>query len=295
MADIGLYKVFYAVAKTGSLTNAAKMLFISQPAVSQAIKQLETQLGGRLFIRTPRGMKLTESIGETMYGYVEKAMDLIKAAENRFYQLKNLAIGTLHIAASDTIIKYLLLYKIRCFHDLYPQIKLQITNCTSMESLELLKTGSADIAFVNLPIHDDSVAVRECSEIHDCFVADYRQSALAESVQPLSFIKDYPLIMLSSNSNSRKSVTDFCSLHGVDLAPDIELGSLELLSDFAMSGMGIACVTREYVTEALENNKLFEIKTEPALPCRRIGLLTVKNIPLSYAVKEFVNLFPRLE
>lgn len=294
MADMGLYKIFYAVAKSGSLTKAAKELYISQPAVSQAIKQLESQLGGRLFIRTPKGMKLTESVGETMFSYIEKAMDLIKAAENRFYQLKNLAIGTLHIAASDTIIKYLLLYKIRRFHELYPQIKLQITNCTSMESLELLKTGSADIAFVNLPVNDEGIIVRECSEVHDCFVADYRLSSLSETVQPLSFINENTLIMLEKKSNSRKIVDDFCKQCGVEPAPDIELGSLELLSDFAMSGLGIACVTREYVTEELESGKLFEIRTEPALPPRRIGLLTVRNIPLSFAVKEFVNLFPAL-
>ena len=60
MVNLELYKVFYTVAKCGSLTKAAEELYISQPAVSQAIKQLETQLGGRLFNRTRKGMELTE-------------------------------------------------------------------------------------------------------------------------------------------------------------------------------------------------------------------------------------------
>ena len=78
MVNLELYRVFYAVAKCGSLTKAAEELFISQPAVSQAIKQLESQLGTTLFKRTHRGMELSEQGGKVIFDIVEKALAALK-------------------------------------------------------------------------------------------------------------------------------------------------------------------------------------------------------------------------
>ncbi|MCL2752227.1 MAG: LysR family transcriptional regulator [Firmicutes bacterium] len=295
MADLGLYKVFYAVAKSGSLTKASKELYISQPAVSQAVKQLESQLGGRLFVRTPKGMKLTEDAGETMFGYIEQAMELIKAAENNFYRMKKLAVGTIHIGASDTLIKHHLLKGIDRYHEIYPQIRLQITNCTSMESLAYLKAGSVDIAFVNLPVPDDGLNVRVCAEVTDSFMTGRELAHLAKTVQPLAALNDHNLIMLEQRSNSRRMISDFAKSKGIELKPDIELGSLDLLADFAEKGLGVACLPREYALDKLELGDLVEIRTTPALPPRKIGLLTVRSVPLSFALKEFIALFPSIE
>lgn len=89
---------FYTVAKCGSLTKAAEELYISQPAVSQAIKQLESQLGTTLFNRTHRGMELSVQGGKLIYGKVEEALSLLDGAENMLIELKTTATGTIRIA-----------------------------------------------------------------------------------------------------------------------------------------------------------------------------------------------------
>lgn len=289
--DLELYKVFYTVGKTGNLTKAAKELYITQPAVSQSIKQLESQLGGRLFVRTPKGMKLTEGEGEMMFGYVEKAIDLIRSAEKKFMQMKNLAIGTLHIGAGDSLIKYHILDKINLFHEKYPQIKIQLTNCTTMGALDLLKTGLIDVAFVNLPVEDSVLNIKEIGRVRDCFVTNSKHKSLTLESQSLHVLTDHTLMMLDKNSNSRRNVLNFLKENGVDVTPDIELGNLDLLKEFAINGLGIACVVKEYVQKEIDEGLLIEVKTTPELPSRGIGLATLKNVPTSFAVNEFISLF----
>ena len=149
--DLQLYKVFYTVARKKSITGAAEELFISQPAVSQAIKQLESLAGSQLFIRSPRGVLLTDE-GKLLFSYIEKAMELINVAEEKFEEIRDLEKGTLSIGASDTLCKHFLLPYLKEFHKLYPKINLQIANRTSKETLELLRYGKVDIGFVNLPV-----------------------------------------------------------------------------------------------------------------------------------------------
>ena len=117
MVNLELYRVFYTVAKCGSLTRAAEELYISQPAVSQSIKQLETQLGVSLFNRTRRGMELSAQGGKVIFAEVERALALLKEAENRLAQVQASATGTIRIGASDTIFEYFLADKIVDFHE----------------------------------------------------------------------------------------------------------------------------------------------------------------------------------
>ena len=109
MVNLELYKVFYAVAKCGSLTKAAEELYISQPAVSQAIKQLESQLGGALFNRTHRGVELSEAGGKQIFPIVEDALKLLAEAENKYAELKGSAAGVIRICASDTVSSHFLI------------------------------------------------------------------------------------------------------------------------------------------------------------------------------------------
>ena len=103
MVNLELYRVFYTVAKCGSLTKAAEELYISQPAVSQSIKQLESQLGISLFNRTHRGMELSAQGGKVIFHKIEQALSLFGEAETMISQINTSATGTIRIGASDTI------------------------------------------------------------------------------------------------------------------------------------------------------------------------------------------------
>lgn len=292
MVNLELYRVFYTVAKCGSLTRAADELFISQPAVSQAIKQLEGQLGTPLFNRTHRGMELSEQGGKQIFDIVACALAELDEAENKLKEINSTATGTIRISASDTIFSYVVLDKIAEYHEKYPAVKLNLINCITTETLDLLKNSKCDIAFLNLPVDDKDINLSGAiMPLHDTFVANKNFAALAEDVQPLKSMHDYPLLMLDQNTVTRKAIINFSHSIGVHLHPEVECGSLELMIRLAQNGVGIACVPREYVRRELNEKSLFEIKTEPALPARSIGFAFPKNQPISYATKEFFKLF----
>lgn len=291
MVNLDLYRVFYTVAKSGSLTKAAEELYISQPAVSRSIKQLETQLGVSLFTRTHRGMKLSAQGGKLIFGEVEKALNLLEGAENRLAEVKTSATGTLRIGASDTIFEYFLADKIVEFHERFPAVKIDLVADFSPNTIEKLKADECDVAFVNLPIQPDAdlKLFGNFMHLNDVFVTGEKFRALSEEKIKLSELKNYPLIMMEKNTVSRRAVDNFLHTLGVDLQPSIEVGSWELMKRLVISGMGVGVIPREYAKRALGDKTLFEVKTDVALPVRSIGMLLAKNAQISYALHCFIE------
>ena len=288
MANLELYKAFYTVAKCGSLTKAA---YISQPAVSQAIKQLETQLGGTLFNRTHKGMELSETGGKQIFPLVEQALKLFEQVESKYAELKDTATGVVRICASDTVATHFLLPYIKRYHEKYPDVNLILQNGTSGETIELLKNKKGDIGFVNLPIDDSDVnLLSSVMQLHDTFVASDRFAELETGVVELKRLQDYPLLMLELSTATRQAIVSFAHSQGIHLHPEIELASLELMAELAKSGIGIACIPREFVSHEINSGSLKEIITAPALPARAIGLCLPKGENLTFAVKEFLKM-----
>ena len=291
MANLELYKAFYTVAKCGSLTKAAEELYISQPAVSQAIKQLETQLGGTLFNRTHKGMELSETGGKQIFPLVEQALKLFEQVESKYAELKDTATGVVRICASDTVATHFLLPYIKRYHEKYQDVNLILQNGTSGETIELLKNKKGDIGFVNLPIDDSDVnLLSSVMQLHDTFVASDRFAELETGVVELKRLQDYPLLMLELSTATRQAIVSFAHSQGIHLHPEIELASLELMAELAKSGIGIACIPREFVSHEINSGSLKEIITAPALPARAIGLCLPKGENLTFAVKEFLKM-----
>ncbi len=279
------YRIFKEVAVHKNISEAAKSLFISQSAVSQAIKQLESQLNLALFRRTPKGVVLTTE-GQLLFEYAVSAIDLLEVAEKKLNAMKDLSYGDLKIGASDTISHYLLLSRLEKFSKLYPKIKLQIVNRTSLEAIALLKTGKIDLAFVNMPVSDSEVIVEEYMPVHDIFVGG---KEYADKKYSLSEIANLPLILLEKKSNSRRYVENFFNQSGIQISPEIELGSHALLLEFAKIKLGVSCVIREFSEQYLESGELVELSCLTPIPARQIGIASLKGVSLSAAAKKFVE------
>lgn len=287
--NMELYRVFLTVGKCRSLSQAARILKISQPAVSQAIRQLENRLGCRLFVRTTKGVDPTGE-GNILMGYIEQAVGLVDTAEAKLASLKDLTSGELKIGASDTLCDYYLLPHLKRFHALYPEIHLQVTNRTSNETLVLLKSGKVDISFVNLPISDPQVSIRPCMAVQDIFVAGEKYAALRGKQISWQTLSGLPLILLEPASNSRRHLDRVAAQHGVTLDPSIELGAHSLLVKFASIGLGVACVTKEFAGDLISQGNLFELELAPPLPQRGVGLATLQGLPPSFAAARFAEL-----
>jgi LysR family cyn operon transcriptional activator len=288
--NLELYRIVSAVARAGSMSKAARDLFISQPAVTQAVKQIEKELGGKLFIRSARGITLTRE-GELILTYVEQALELIKSGESRFTEMLNLERGQINIGASDSICKYYLLHYLEAFHNIYPDLEIHVTNRTTRETIQLLKSGDVDIGFINLPVDEDpQIVITPCREIRDCFVGGSKYLELASKIKDIETLSKYPVLLLEKASNTRRHLDRYLESKNVVLQPAIELGSLDLLIEFAKIGLGFACITEEFISKELNDGVLSKVKLDDPLPDRAIGLIYLRNIPVSLAAKRFIDI-----
>lgn len=285
------YKVFYTAATCGSFSEAAKHLFITQSAVSQQIRSLESELGVMLFARGRKGAKLT-SHGELLFGYVKRAINEFESAENLFARMKSLDEGELRIGSGDTITRYFLLDKLESFHNTYPGIKIEIYNRVTNETLSMLNAGKIDVAFVSLPIDSNEyngIRIIECGTLKNIFIAGEKYGHLKGSTLSIEDIASLPLVMLEPKSNTRQATDLYFKTHGIILKPEFELSSYDMLFDFASKNLGIACVTEGFEKE-LDDKKVFKIKTDFSLPERKIGICFLKNTVPSPAVIKLIEM-----
>ena len=290
--NLELYRFFCEAAKTGNITKAAERLYVSQSAVSQSIMQLEDKLGCKLFHRTKRGVQLT-SEGDVLFSYVNNAVSLIENAQEKISSMKGLRCGEIKIGASDTACGLFLIPFLNEFNAKYPEIRISIINRTTLELIKLLKNGTVDISFVNLPLDDDpALDITPVMRFHDCFVAGAKYDYLADTVIRLRDLQKYPILMLDKSSNSRKQMDLFLKGHDLEINPAIELGSLALLAEFAKTGLGIAATIKEDVQKMLDSRELYELRFSETLPARDLGLAQIKNLPLSIAADAFKKAVP---
>lgn len=289
VSKMDLYKIFYQVGKSESFSQAAKDLYLTQPAVSQAIMQLERELDTRLFNRTPKGVSLTHE-GSILFKYVHSAISLIDAGEEKILEFKNLTTGELKIGVGDTISRFFLLPYLEAFYNKYPNIKFKMVNGTTLEICSILKTGEVDIAICNLPLDDPALEIRPCLDIHDILVCGNKFRKLASTPVSLEEITKLPFILLEPKSNSRKYVEDYMISRGIKISPEYELGSHDLLLEFARINLGIACVIKEFSLEYLNSGLLFEVKLKDPIPKRSVGVCYLKSVPLSPASAKFVEM-----
>ena len=289
MLNLDQYQVFLEVARARSFSRAAESLFVTQPAVSQTIKALEERLGCKLFLRSSRGVALTED-GERLFHEISGAISRIEEAEAHFAGLQTLSVGTLRIGASDTICKYVLLPFLNAFHTAYPGVSIKVTNRTSSETVRLLREGQVDIGFVNIPTPvDENMSCEPILSVQDGFVCTTEFVKKLSKRPTYEELAKHPLLMLERLSSTRRFWDRIFEQKGVPLKPQIELGSLDLLLEFACIGLGISAVTLPAAREWIEQGKLAVLNLKDPPPPRSIGVVTNKQIPLSPCADAFLT------
>lgn len=285
IADLNLLRVFYTVAELESVSKASLKLHISQPAVSQNIKTLESEIGFSLFVRTNKGVKLTNEAIE-IFNYCKTIFRQVDLLNQTLQDLSTLEAGILNIGASDTICKYYLIDILKEFEELYPKIRYRVTNCTTNESLKLLRAHDVDVAFVHTPIPNDNFNYQNCLELNDVFVCAYNFDD--SKIKHLSDLTKYRTLLLEESSHSRRVLDNNLLKYNIKLKPKFELASLDLLIEFCKKNMGIICVAKEYIEKELINKELKIINIEEKLDKRYISLAYDSEY-ISNAAKKLIN------
>lgn len=286
-----LFKVFYFASKTLSYSEAAKDLFVTQSAISQSIKQLETQLECKLFMRQGKNMKLTPQ-GAILYEYVSKAYQNLESGYRTITEHNDLTKGSIRIGASDTISKYFLIDYLRQFKELYPNIKITIINKPSPLCIELLKDGHIDCAIVNINNKSryNGLKLSKLREIKDTFIVGNAYKDLVGRSLSLNELSDYPILSLDSNSTTRFYYNKLMNDNDTYIKPEFELQSVDLLIEMTKANMGIAFVMDFAIQNKLRNGEVFELSLKEKISPRYIGVVLKDKAYLTPAAERFMEL-----
>jgi len=301
MTHLNLYYIFYIVAQCGNISTAAKKLYISQPAVSKSISKLEEEFPAPLFIRTSKGVKLTEC-GEILYKQLDTAFLAIRQGKEYIENYAESGAGSLSIGVSTTLCKYVLINYLNNFIANNPNIKISISCQSTFETIAALENGSLDIGLVGESDRLGSLHFQPLMTIHDTFVAapEYLEKLTdrtknfygknkPDALTEKELLSCSTFLLLNKNNVSRQYVDKYLFKKDISTENHIEVTTMDLLIDFAKIGLGIACVIKEFVFHEIQKGELMEFIMEESIPERKIGFALSKNHRDNPAVLKFMN------
>lgn len=326
--NLNNYKVFYTVAKKQNISHAADALFISQPAISKSISNLENGLGTKLFERTSKGVTLTAE-GEILYEHISKAFDSISRGEDELKKINDLGIGQLKIGVSTSLCKFILLDYLQEFIVANPHIKMFIDCHSTINTVKLLQDGSIDVGLICETDIPTGFHFEPITEIHDIFVASRayldnltlrEQEETSDTINPWLFTGNYTnliseniqnrhktdnhynsemsikeileksnLMLLEKNNITRTHIDEYLSAQGIYPNQVLEINNMELLIDFAAIGMGVASIVREFAAEHLKSGTIIELPLEHDVKKRAVGFIYRNSKSKLSALNKFID------
>lgn len=284
--NLEYYKLFYYVSKFQSISLAAESLSISQPAVSQAVKHLESDLGCALFVRTSKGVRLTKE-GEMLFGYISRGYETILAGEKKLSEMLNLDAGEICVGASDMTLQFYLLPYLEAFHEKFPQIKVTVTNAPSPETLKHLQNGKIDFGIVSTPVQNRyDFKMTPVRKIQDVFVAGRKFEYLKGGKLSYKELENLPVMCLEGNTSTRSYVEDYLAQRGTFICPEFELATSDMLIQFAVRNLGIASVISDFAEEYVRSGELFVLKFDRPIPEREFCIVSNERAPIPAAAEK---------
>lgn len=285
--DWEYYKIFYYVAKYQNFTKAARVLGNNQPNITHMMNKLENQLHCVLFIRSNRGVTLTPE-GEMLYARISSAAVQIQDAEEELSASATFEHGAISISATETALNIYLAQRLREFHAQYPGIRLRISNHSTPQAIQAVKSGEVDFAVVTTPTEADSdLKTVPLMPFKEILVGGLTFTALASQTISLQELAAYPLIMLGNESMSRTFYRQFFLEHNAELHPDTEAATTDQMLTLVRSELGLAFMPEPMVRGNLQRGRIVQLNLRETIPPRLVCLVYDRHRPLNTAAREF--------
>ena len=290
--NLNLYYIFYTTALNGNISNAAKKLYISQPAVSKAISKLENNLEVSLFTRSSRGVKLTQE-GQILFEQLKNAFHSIEKGEDDLKKSLQFGMGKLSIGVSTTLCKYVLLPTLPQFIKENPYIKLSISCQSTNNTLVALEREELDLGLVGEPEKVGACHFYPIREIQDIFVTteQYMNQLSMQNDSPKITLEDVTLLLLDKDNITRQYVEKYLLDAHITPSSILEVSTMDLLIEFAKAGLGVACVIADFVENELADGSLIPFPLKKEIPPRKIGFACKNSTNPTTFMEKFMKMF----
>lgn len=286
--DFNKYKAFYAVSEFGSFSRAAEKLFVSQPAVSYSIKELENQLGTKLFFRENRNIELTDD-GKKLKLYIEKAFNNIITGINSIKEDDLDISGEIKIGIYSHIGVFILPKVIKKFTSKHPNVNFVIFSSTDIDMKEKFKNREIDILILHYPIFLDDYEYEEkiLFKLESCFYTNkyYYDKMTSSDVKQ---IQDLPLLLPMKGFITSNQLDMIFKNHAINLNSKIHLYTTEMTIALVKEGLGIGWGLKKSIEEYINDGIFFEVPIDVDLPVMEFSMAYNLN-HISNSTKKFVE------
>ncbi len=293
--NLNLYKIFYEVALSESISDASKKMFITQSAVSKAIKKLEEDLNTNLFYRNSKGVKLTQK-GEELLFYVEEAFNNLVTAKRTMIESKTLNKGKISIGVPSQIGSFYIFEDITNFHKKYPNIEITIISKTTTQLLKLLEQHEIDFIIDTSPINTkiDNIIIQPLIEVENCFVAKSDTLIDVDKIKTIKDLAKYPLVLPIKGTDNRKQLDKIFEKNNVELNDVINIHTSEMIAGSIKKDLGIGYIIYDVVKDNVENGEFKIININEKLPKITINLVYIEKY-LTIAPKFFIENYLKID
>ena len=272
--NLSQYRIFYAVAKAGNISRAAKELYISQPAISKSISKLEDSLNTVLFTRNSRGVQLTDE-GQVLFEHTRDAFEELAKGEQELKRIREFNMGHIRIGVSNTLCRFIMVKYLKGFIEQYPHIKITIESQPTTQTPSMLEQQRIDIGLVVEQKSSRNMNFIPVMDIEDIFVAtpSYLENLRLREGAGTDVFQSGNLMLLDKNNITRHYIDDYMTCNEIIANNLLEVTTMDLLIEFARIGLGIGCVIKEFVKEDLDSGRLVQLKLDTPIHKRNVGFL----------------------
>lgn len=286
--DYNLYKIFLYLFEEKSISKTATKLYVSQPAISYSLKELENQLGYTLFYRNSKGIEPTLEAKE-LYSYISTAFNILHDAEEHIKNLNSLNIGCIRIGTPSHIGVFYLSNFIADFRKIYPGIRFEIVCKSTSDMVEMLETRKLDLIVDTLPINSKKDVTKvTLSKLQNCFA--YNKNIMKDvHINNVEDLKDYPLILPSATSSIRLKLDEYMESQNTKLLPILESWTTEIMIEMVRKGVGIGYFVKNVIDTQNDKDNFEVITFDDDLPAVDVCCVYIDDF-LTTATRKFVEL-----
>lgn len=280
--------IFLSVCELGSMSEAARHLYMTQPAISQAISELEGEYNIKLFDRIGKKLVLTHA-GEILRDYGKKINLLLNEAENTLRDISDMKMGKLKLGASRTVGTYLLPQLIGEFLKIYKNIELPFYIDNTSEIVKMIHENEIDLGIVEGPIHSDNIEVKYFLDDELYLICSKDHNWAKKKIINKDDLSLENIIIREVGSGTREVFENTLKAHNIEYNIKLELNSTEAIKRAVEANLGVSVISKLAIKKELKSSRLVKVEIDGVKFLRQLNIIYHKDKYLSELCKKFID------